>query len=305
MTIMKKHVFILVLASLAGCSGKKESGRGFDVAAYKQEIEQWHIERVKNLQGPGGWLNVAGLYWLKEGINSFGGDGSNDITFPAGKITAKAGFFLLRNGVVTAEITPGVTVTSGDAPFTRGVLFHPDSSRNPSLESGSLRWFVIKRDTKHGIRLRDFESDALKAFKGIDRFPVNPGMRLTASWEEAPKGRTIPVTNILGQTTPQDSPGTLIFIIEEVTFQLDVIDEGGDEYFVIFGDDTNTKETYGAGRYLYVKKPDTAGHTTIDFNKAYNPPCAFTEYATCPLPPKQNILPVSILAGEKNYEHHQ
>lgn len=104
------------------------------------------------------------------------------------------------------------------------------------------------------------------------------------------KTQIIPTTNILGQTTPQPSPGVLVFKIDEKEFRLDAIDEGGDDLFIIFGDVTNAVETYGAGRYLYVSRPDEAGKTIIDFNKAYNPPCAFTEYATCPLPPKQNLF---------------
>lgn len=300
-----KKCILACLFLLAGCSPKKVTESVVDVMAYTQEIDAWHQERIKNLQGPNGWLNVSGLYWLKDGINSFGSGPENDIGFPSGKIAEKAGFFMLKQGIVSATIAPGVPVTSGGKPFMQGIIFHPDSSVNPSLESGSLKWFIIKRDTKYGVRLRDFESQELTFFAGVERFPVDPLMRLDARWDPAPIGRTIMVTNILGQTTPQESPGSLVFAIGPEEFRLDALDEGGDEYFIIFGDNTNTKETYGAGRYLYVKKPDASGQTILDFNKAYNPPCAFTAFATCPLPPRQNLLPISILAGEKNYDDHE
>ena len=305
---MRNTIDCYVLAGLVllgGCTPKKGAESVVDVIAYTQEIDAWHHDRIENLRGPNGWLNVAGLYWLKEGISSFGSGPENDLDFPSGKIAEKAGFLMLKQGVVSASITQGVAVTSGGKLFTQGIIFHPDSLLNPSLESGSLKWFIIKRDTKYGVRLRDFENPELIFFAGVERFPVNPLMRPIARWDAAQTGRTIMVTNILGQTTPQQSPGALLFVLGAEEFRLDVLDEGGDEYFIIFGDDTNTKETYGAGRYVYVKKPDASGQTIIDFNKAYNPPCAFTAFATCPLPPKQNVLPISILAGEKNYENHE
>ncbi|MDL5045741.1 DUF1684 domain-containing protein [Oscillatoria amoena NRMC-F 0135] len=120
----------------------------------------------------------------------------------------------------------------------------------------------------------------------------------------ADSSRTIEITNVLGQTLQQRSVGTLLFSWKGEQYSIDAIDEGNDEFFIIFGDETNTRETYGAGRYLYVALPEEGDKVIIDFNKAYNPPCAFTEFATCPLPPKQNLLPFSVTAGEKNYGDH-
>lgn len=274
-----------------------------DRAAYEMEINSWHEKRVTSLKGPQGWLNVAGLFWLKEGINTFGSDSRNDIVFPDGKIAGKAGYFLLKQGIVTVDIGPGVDVLSKEERVSHLILFHPDSSTNPTLQAGALQWFIIKRDSKYGVRLRDLESAELKKFTGIERYEIEPSWRATARFEKT-EGRTIPITNVLGQTTDQSSPGTLVFNLHGKELKLDALDEGGDEYFIIFGDATNAKGTYGAGRYLYVKKPDPSGKTVIDFNKAYNPPCAFTAFATCPLPPKQNILPIAVSAGEKNYESH-
>ena len=301
---MNRQFILLILFLVVGCNPKQSREASIDMAAYKLQIETWHKERVENLRGPSGWLNLAGLYWLEEGVNTFGSGLSNNIVFPEGKIAERAGFFLLRQNAVRIEVAPGVEITTDNLPLKSGVIFHLDSVKTPLLKFGSLQWFVIRRDNKYGIRLRDLANPELKNFTGIDRFPVDPIWRLEATWEKASSARTIEVTNILGQTTAQLSPGTVAFTAGGKAYQLDALDEGGNEYFIIFGDRTNAKETYGAGRYLYVNKPDENGKMAIDFNKSINPPCAFTEFATCPLPPQQNVLDLEIPAGEKNYERH-
>ncbi len=298
---MKIFYLITFVFALCSCTSKKVA---VDPVTYAAEVEAWHQKRVEDLKGPNGWLNVSGLYWLNEGINTFGSGEKNNIVFPAGKIPEFAGFFMLQQNTVLIDVAADVAITSKGQPVNEKIIYHPDSSHNTVLDYGSLQWFVIKRDTKYGIRLRDFKNSAIENFKGIDRFPVDVQWRLEAKFENADSSRTIPITNVLGQTTEQPSPGTLVFTIQDKTYRLDALDEGGDEYFIIFGDPTNTKETYGAGRYAYVKKPDADGNTVLDFNKTYNPPCAFTEFATCPLPPKQNILDIAVTAGEKNYLHH-
>lgn len=285
------------------CAQGKSSEMKSNAAAYKEGIDSWHKNRVTELQGPTGWLNVAGLFWLQEGINTFGSGQTNSITFPQGKIAEKAGSFFLRQGTVIMHVAPGVDIVVDGKPVSSAEIFNSDSTKSVKASLGSLEWFVIKRDLKYGIRLRDFANPELGKFRGIDRYEVDVAWQLNALVEKA-EGRTIPITNVLGQTTEQSAPGTLVFSIEGEEYRLDAIDEGGDELFIIFGDATNTYETYGAGRYLYVKKPDASNMTVIDFNKAYNPPCAFTEFATCPLPPLQNVLPISVLAGEKNYSNH-
>jgi len=298
---MKSIYLISFVMVLAGCGPKKEA---VDPVAYAAEIEAWPQKRVENLKGPNGWLNVSGLYWLNDGINTFGSGDKNNIVFPKEKIPEFAGFFMLMQNTVLIDVAADVAVTSKGQPVNEKMIYHPDSARGVVLDYGSLQWFVIKRDTKYGIRLRDFKSPAIENFKGIERYPVDGQWRVDAKFEKADSTRTIPITNVLGQTTEQPSPGTLVFTINDKAYRLDALDEGGEEYFIIFGDPTNTKETYGAGRYVYVKKPDADGNTVLDFNKAYNPPCAFTEFATCPLPPKQNILDTEITAGEKNYSLH-
>jgi uncharacterized protein (DUF1684 family) len=299
-TIQKGFLFGLLVLAAVSCTRQAESK--FDRIAYANEINQWHSERIDELKSEKGWLNLAGLYWLKEGINTFGSDESNDIVFPAGKIDGRAGYFLGKNGVVEIHALADAKILVDSSVVKDKIIFHPDSTKNAQLTHGSLRWFIIRRDDRVGIRLRDMESKTVAEFSGINRYEVDPAWRIEANAEIPETTKRISITNVLGQTTDQISPATIIFNVNSQTYRLDALDEGTGEWFIIFGDSTNTKETYPAGRYLYVKLPDAAGNTIIDFNKSYNPPCAFTPYATCPLPPAQNVLPLSVRAGEKLFK---
>jgi uncharacterized protein len=290
--------FFSVTLLWSGCAPKKST---IDYEAYQAEIEAWHVKRVGDLKDTTGWLNLAGLFWLQEGINTFGSAEKNQVVFPTGTIAAEAGYFLVKNGTVKMEAKTEADVTVNGMPVTSIEIFHPDSSRAVTSVHGSLQWFVIRRDNQVGIRLRNLESNSVKEFKGIARYPVNPDWRVVADFTPT-EGKTIDITNVLGQTVPQASPGVLKFQIEGKDYSIDALDGGKDEYFLIFGDPTNEKETYPSGRYLYVKKAGADGKVAVDFNKSYNPPCAFTPYATCPLAPRQNILSIAIEAGEKNYE---
>lgn len=296
---MKTTSYLFLVLIVLGCNSTPTET--LDLNAYNAEIEQWHQERIENLKGNSGWLNLAGLFWLKEGVSTFGSDERNDIVFPKDRIPPKAGLFLLHNGIVTMTSLPEVEIFSNDKPMKSGIIFHPDSTRQPRLTYGSLQWFIIKRDDQFGVRLRDFKSNQVEEFQGIDRYPVDPEFRAKAVLEIPPVPKKIDITNVLGQTTAQDSPGTLVFTIKGKEYRLDALMEG-EELFIIFGDPTNEKETYPSGRYVYATMPGADGKTILDFNKAYNPPCAFTSFATCPLPPSQNILPIGVMAGEKNYK---
>lgn len=292
--------FILAFATIS-CSSKKSNEVALDLNSYKAEINQWHEGRIENLKSSNGWLNLAGLFWLKDGVSTFGSDESNDLVFPKDKIPAKAGMFLLNNGVVSLTALPDVEIFADGKPLKTGMIFHPDSTHEPKLSYGSLQWVIIKRDNQFGVRLRDLESSKETTFLGIERYEINPGFRMEAVLEVPPVPKRIDITNVLGQTTAQESPGTLVFTLNEKEYRLDALLEG-EELFVIFGDPTNINDTYPSGRYLYAKKPGADGKTILDFNKAYNPPCAFTPFATCPLPPLQNVLSIAITAGEKNYK---
>ena len=179
-----------------------------------------------------------------------------------------------------------------------------DEESEPTLlQHGSLSFYVIKRGERFAVRVKDSDAPARSRFHGLENFPIAERFRFVAHFEKYDPPKRISVPNILGKETSETSPGALVFTHEGRTYRLDpVLETGTSELFVIFGDATNGHETYGGGRFLYASPP-VDGRTVLDFNKAYNPPCVFSPYATCPLPPAQNRLPISIEAGEKTYEH--
>ncbi len=272
---------------------------------YLVSIDAWRRNRETRLRADDGWLTVAGLFWLNEGPNRFGSDAANDIVLPPGSSPARAGVFDLKGGRVTVKIEPGVSASSGGAPVAT-MPMRPDTAGEPDLLTlGDLTLFVIERGGRAAIRLRDRNSPMRREFKGLTWFPVEPDYRVVASFVKFDPPRTIPIPNILGQTEELPCPGALSFTLRGRAFRLEpVLEEpGANELFVIFRDETSGHGTYPSGRFVYTDLPKD-GKVVLDFNKAYNPPCAFTPYATCPLPPKQNWLAVRIDAGEKDYGHH-
>ncbi|HRK55819.1 MAG TPA: DUF1684 domain-containing protein [Cyclobacteriaceae bacterium] len=299
-----KYILLSIFVLILSCSPQKENT--IDRVTYENEINAWHANRVATqLVGDNGWLNLAGLYWLKEGFNTFGSDPSNDVVFPEGKMVSNAGTFVVQQGKVIMEVNEGVEIMKDSIAVNHEVIHIPDSSFYPVMSYGTLEWLVIDRSGKLGVRVRDLESEAVKNFTGVERYPIDPKWRVEAKWEKYEPLKHIAITNILGQTYQSPCPGALVFTIDGVEYRLDAIDDGTEgEYYILFGDKTNETETYPSGRYMYVKYPDGDGKVIVDFNKSYNPPCAFTEFATCPLPPKQNGLDLTITAGEKNFGHH-
>ena len=274
--------------------------------AYRAETNKWRANREARLKSDGGWLQVVGLFWLKEGSNSFGTAAGNAIVLPAGSAPARAGIFELRAGKTTVRMDPGVDATVDGRPVTVREL-RPDVPGPADVVTlgPRLTLHVIERGGRYGIRLKDRESALLKEFKGLRWFPVQEDYRIEARFVPYTPPKTIPVPNILGQVEDLPSPGYAAFTIGGREVHLDpVLEEpGATELFFIFRDETSHKETYPAGRFLYAPMPKD-GRVTLDFNKAYSPPCAFTPHATCPLPPKQNRLPVRIEAGEMYSGHH-
>ena len=271
-------------------------------AAYAQELEQWKEKRLAGLKGEEGWLSLVGLHWLKEGENRLGGDPSSDVPLPEGKAPAAAGSLFLSNGAVRIEARPDSGITSEGKPVTSLELRADTPGKPTVLRLGTLAFHVIKRGERLGLRVRDAESPERTNFRGLEYFPADERWRVEARFE--PHEKTIPITNVLGMEEDTPSPGSLVFDIDGKTYKLDALTEEGEpQFFVIFSDATSGKETYGAGRYLYADPPDASGKVVVDFNKAYSPPCAFTKYATCPLPPDQNRLPLRVEAGEKYAGH--
>ena len=271
------------------------------VDSYTQKWQTWHHKRMESLQAENGWLNLAGLYWLEPGRHSFGSDKANKVVFPEGKCPAMLGYFTVQKDEVWVEVEPNVNVLTGGKPITVPLRLYPADTQ-VVLQQGSLRWFVVKRGERYAVRLRDLKHPALQHFTGVETYPVDSSWRVKARLEPA-VDKKIPITNVLGQSSLQASPGALVFTLHGNTYRLDAMEDDG-QLFILFADQTSGVETYGTGRFLYADPPDAQGFTVLDFNYAINPPCAFTSFATCPLPPRQNNLEISVTAGEKNYGTH-
>jgi len=269
--------------------------------AYRQEIEHWKETREAGLRREDGWLTLVGLFWLDEGENRFGSGAGNRVIFPEGTAPAVAGTFERHGKEVTVKAAPGAGLTHDGKPVGTMALKSDADGKPTVLALGSLRFYLIQRGDKVGVRVKDTKSPALAAFHGIDRFPLRPDWRVAARFERYDPPKQIPIGNILGQVADTPSPGAVVFEKDGKSYRLDAL-RGGDDgsLFLVFGDPTNGRETYGAGRFLDADAPKD-GRVVVDFNKAYNPPCAFTSFATCPLPPKQNKLAVKVEAGEKRY----
>jgi uncharacterized protein (DUF1684 family) len=273
--------------------------------SYRGEIRTWREDREARLRADGGWLTVAGLFWLKDGWNTFGSGASCDIVLPEGSAPALAGAFDLAKGRTSVTLEPGVPGSIGSRPVTGPTELRPDSSGSPdALELGRLSLHVIERGGRLGIRLKDRESQLRRDFTCLTWFPIDERSRVLARFVPYDPPKALEVPNVLGRSENMSSPGRAEFTIDGTPLHLDGVLEEPDaaELFFIFRDQTSGNETYGAGRFLHADLPKD-GELILDFNKAYNPPCAFTPYATCPLPPPQNRLPVRIEAGEKAYGH--
>jgi uncharacterized protein (DUF1684 family) len=299
-------VLFVLLASIflvAGCRKSGPSATMIDDYAYQTEIQKWQSERLANLTKDDGWLTLAGLYWLKEGENKFGSDSKNVVVLPKDKAPGVAGSLVLEKGKVHLVSQPLVDITADGKPATALDLKDDNDDNGPTiLRLGSLLINVIKRGERIGVRVKDTESQTRREFKGLEYYSINPKWRIEGHFEPYQPPKTIPITNVLSMTDDEISPGALVFEIDGKSYRIDpILEKGETDLFVMIADQTTGKETYGAGRYLYVKPADATGQVVIDFNKAYSPPCAFTNFATCPLPPQQNRLPFRIDAGEKKY----
>jgi len=266
---------------------------------YAAEIDDWHFKRIENLKKSSGWLNLVGLYWLEEGENSFGSGKENNIIFPP-KAPIKLGSFIKSDSVITFVSDPDAEVIMNNKRIFETKMNNDLVENTTILENGSLKWFLIKRGDNYGIRLRDLKADLLSEFEGIERFPINPEWKIGGKFIPYQEPKKISIPTILGTIETENSPGKLEFLVDGNPYSLEPV-SAGKRLFVVFADLTSGEETYGAGRFLYINAPDSNNNVILDFNKAYNPPCAFTKYATCPLPPDQNKLKIRVTAGEKNY----
>jgi len=293
MKLLSTAAAILISSVFSACADQPKVAD----AAYQQSFDKWKAELVDDLKQ--NWLSLAGLFWLKPGENKFGSDAKNELVFPKGP--AYAGSFVLDGKDVSVKLAPSVQVTSKGKPLATSKL-EPDVSGHATvLEMGSLRFHVIVRGERVGIRLKDTENEAARNFRGLTFFPLDLSYRVTAKFE--PEGKkTVDVPSVLGDVNPTPVAGTVVFQLNGQELRLS--DLGGDPangLFFVFSDPTSKTDTYPGGRFLETD-PVVNGTVVLDFNRAHNPPCAVTPYATCPLAPKENRLQVAIPAGEK-YDH--
>jgi len=285
-----KRMFVLALLVLACRPTEKKSVQAAanDNSNYEQEIMKWREHRRTRLLADDSWLTLVNLQWLNEGVNKI------DKPADTGSVT-------LDHGVVTLAPSPKLMIDG--KPVAQPVVLANDADpKGPTMvQSGTTKFNVIKRNDKYALRVRDTNAETRRDFKGLDYFPVDPKWRLEARFEPFNPPHHIAITNVLGMVSDEVAPGELVFTVDGKEVRLQpILEQGETDYFIIFKDATSGKETYPAARYLYAS-PAKDGKTVIDFNKAYNPPCAFTAYATCPLPPQQNRLPFRVEAGEKKY----
>ncbi len=303
-----KHVILVcsALSSMAntGCKSSAQL-RPAVTTAYKKEIEQWRQQRVSRLKGKLGWLKLSGLFWLKPGINHMGSDSSSDIVLPP-RAPSSLASLNMKGQDVYLKLTPGQDARFRGKPVSEMLLLSDqEGKREPDIIStGDFTFFIIDRGGRKALRLFDQQAETLKSFKGIDYFPIDHRWRIQGQYIQFTQPRTVQVSTAIGTRVEEQVRGEVRFVLDGVSYSLQpVSQEGSNELEFVFADRTNGKQSYGGGRFLEATL-SSDGKVILDFNKAYNPPCAFTSFATCPLPRAANRLPIKITAGEKVYKGH-
>jgi len=293
MDAMNRAFALIPFLALSLCSPAQD--------AYTRSIEAWASARDARLAAEDGWLTLIGRDWLNPGENTLGSAPGSTVLLPEGASLPKAGMFYLEGKVVRFRPLPGSGILLNGKPATEVVLKSDAEGEPDILTAGRVKFYVIRRGERLGVRLKDPEAPARKAFHGVSRYPVNPGWRVEADYIPYPMPQTRAIATVIGTTESMTTPGLLRFKLggREVTLEPMLEDPEHPELFIIFKDTTSTHGTYPAGRFLYAEMPKN-GKVILDFNQAINPPCAFSIFATCPLPPKQNQLDLDVLAGEKN-----
>jgi hypothetical protein len=291
-----RNLGVAVLLALCICGMAARA----DDPSYRASIEKWRLDYEASLKKDGGWLSVCGLFWLREAENRFGSDPLNDIVLPAAAAPPEAGTIELHASKVTARLKPGVAATLDGKPIETAELL-PDSAKG-QLVLGDLTLAVHASGSRVAIRLRDKNCRLRSEFTGLTWFPVDESYRVTARFTPYDPPKKIEMQNLAGDTVMLTSPGFVTFSLGGAEFCLEAVldDPQKGNLFLVFRDLTSSSETYPAARFLDTDPPN-GGAVVLDFNKAYNPPCAYNPYTTCPLPPLANRLRTHIEAGEKKY----
>jgi uncharacterized protein (DUF1684 family) len=295
---MKKSCIILILFAVFAVSVFGQQ------TTYQDEITKWRADHEAELKTDSGWLTVAGLFWLKDGVNTIGAGSGFDVELTENFKQGKFGEINFQNGKASLKIENGVEALTDGKQVSEIELVSDEKGKPTVIQTGSQTFYLIKREERFGIRLKDKNSKQRSNFTGLKWFPIDEKYKIEATFEAFPEPKEVLIPNVLGGNFKMKSPGILRFKLKGKKYTLDpVTEEGSDELFIIFRDATSRTETYGAGRFLYTAKP-LGGKVILDFNKSENPPCAFTSFATCPLPPPQNRLNIKITAGEKRFGDH-
>lgn len=284
-------------AEIAAQAAQAERAR----RAYEASVNEARLARETSLQRPQGWLSLVGLHWLQTGTTFVGSAPHMGVQLAVGP--AEIGKLSLdKEGVLTFSAARDAGVTIDDQPAAGPVRLVADTEGKPTVvgfNKGDASFIVIQRGGRYALRVRDALAPSRLNFPGLDYFAIDPAFKLTAKFEAHPPGKTIEIANIIGILEATPNPGVLVFEKDGKTFRLEALDGGDGALFLVFADRTSGHDTYAAARFLDAPPVGKDGTTVLDFNLAYNPPCAFTTFATCPLPPPENRLDLAITAGEK------
>ena len=296
----------IAAAAVAGCH-KQDNGKpsmsAADAAAFTHAEQAWRDKRRSDLLKPEGWTSLIGLHWLDPGSHYIGSAGGNGIQLSMGP--AHLGMVDIDGKQVRFVPDQSVQLTLDGKPLAGATALRTDSDPvGPSVigfDGDKGHATVIERNNRYALRVKHADAPTRTGFSGIDYWPVDPAWKIQGKFVPHQKGRTIEVANIIGGMDAMSNPGVVEFQHGGQTHRIEALDEGDGVLFLVFADRTNGHGSYGAGRFLDAPMPDANGNVTLDFNQSRNPPCAFTAFATCPLPPPENRLDVSITAGEKSY----
>lgn len=272
---------------------------GEQLQNHQASIEDWRARRHAGLSRPDGWLTLVGLEWLKEGENRVGSSADNDIRLAGG--AEHWGSVILKGDKLSFVNADTKNVSIGGKAASEAELVADNAGEPTLVASGSVHFYVIFRES-YALRVKDSQAPALLNFEGVDNYPIDGSWRIDGRFIQAEKGTVIEISNVLGQVNDMPVFGSFEFDRDGKTYKLLAIgDEHSRNLWFIFADRTSGRGTYGAGRFLYSEGMPADGRLVVDFNKAYNPPCAFNPYSTCPLPPQENRLDLKVTAGEKDF----
>lgn len=298
-----KHILAALMVSTAGIGGVIASTP--EQAAYIDSVQQWRDKVEQSLRRDNGWLTLAGRFQMKPGASTFGTGKDNDIVFPPelkGTGPEMLGTLVVdaAGKKVTLKLADGVSMTSDGKAFSGERAMGSSTEKRDWVSMDRISMHIIERDGRYILRLADNQSLVRKNFPGRVWYAVNEKFKVNARFVAYPPGKKIPIVNVIDEVSDEPCPGYVEFKLKGVKYKMDVVGDDDDGLFFVMRDGTAGDTTYRPSRFLYVEKKPKPNETfTLDFNRAYNPPCAFSEFTTCPLPPEQNIVRTRIEAGEK------